>query len=385
MPKQKRKVRLYGVTSDNAAYTLTGLRPCPSGHCSQRLQRRTCVGNVLDEMLTTGATYKEQKIDIQEVKKVTDPGAYVIETQNLTKKYSSSLVVDGLNLRIKRGEVFGFLGPNGAGKTTSIKMMVGLLKPTEGGVLIEGEKIESVEKGKIGVCPQDLVMWGGLTCEENIALIGDMYEVPRNVLKDGIKQLLRDLILSDKTKTLASQLSGGMKRRLNLAMALIHDPEIVVLDEPSAGLDPQSRLVLWDYIHSLSKEKGKTIILTTHLMEEADRLSDRIAIMDRGKLLVLDTPESLKKKIGRGDVVEIQLSNPEMNEKVVSLMKSMEGIEEVKEIKGKVNVRALDAVSKLPGMIRSIEEMGINIVDTSIRRNTLEDVFIHLTGRVLRE
>ncbi|MGB3458878.1 MAG: ABC transporter ATP-binding protein [Halobacteriota archaeon] len=310
---------------------------------------------------------------------------YVIETQNLTKKYNSFIAVDGLNLRIKKGEVFGFLGPNGAGKTTSIKMMVGLLKPTKGRVLIEGEEIKSVEKGKIGVCPQDLVIWDGLTCEENIALIGDMYEVPGNVLKERIKQLLRDLILSDKTKTLASQLSGGMKRRLNLAMALIHEPEIVVLDEPSAGLDPQSRLVLWEYIHSLSKEKGKTIILTTHLMEEADRLSDRIAIMDHGKLLVLDTPESLKKKIGRGDVVEIQLSNQEMNDKVVSLMNSMEGIEEVKEIKGKVNVRALDSVSKLPGMIRSIEKMGINIVDTSIRRNTLEDVFIHLTGRGLRE
>ena len=319
------------------------------------------------------------------MKEVVNSDRYILETQNLTKKYNSFLAVDGLNLRIKRGEVFGFLGPNGAGKTTSIKMMVGLLKPTKGGVLIEGEEIESVEKGKIGVCPQDLVIWDGLTCEENIALIGDMYEVPRNVLKERVKQLLRDLILSDKTKTLASQLSGGMKRRLNLAMALIHDPEIVVLDEPSAGLDPQSRLVLWEHIHSLSKEKGKTIILTTHIMEEADRLSDRIAIMDHGKLLVLDTPESLKKKIGRGDVVEIQLSNPGMNEKVVSLMKSMEGIEEVKEIKGKVNVRALDAVSKLPGMIRSIEEMGISILDTSIRRNTLEDVFIHLTGRGLRE
>ena len=316
---------------------------------------------------------------------MTDLGAYVIETQNLTKKYNSFLAVDGLNLRIKKGEVFGFLGPNGAGKTTSIKMMVGLSKPTKGRVLIEGEEIESVEKGKIGVCPQDLVIWDGLTCEENIALIGDMYEVPGKVLKERIKQLLHDLILSDKTKTLASQLSGGMKRRLNLAMALIHEPEIVVLDEPSAGLDPQSRLVLWEYIHSLSKEKGKTIILTTHIMEEADRLSDRIAIMDHGKLLILDTPESLKKKVGRGDVVEIQLSNPGMNEKVVSLMRSMEGIEEVKEIKGKVNVRALDAVSKLPGMIRSIEEMGVSILDTSIRRNTLEDVFIHLTGRGLRE
>ena len=319
------------------------------------------------------------------MKEVVNSDRYILETQNLTKKYNSFLAVDGLNLRIRKGEVFGFLGPNGAGKTTSIKMMVGLLKPTKGRVLIEGEEIESVEKGKIGVCPQDLVIWDGLTCEENIALIGDMYEVPGKVLKERIKQLLRDLILSDKTKILASQLSGGMKRRLNLAMALIHEPEIVVLDEPSAGLDPQSRLVLWEYIHSLSKEKGKTIILTTHLMEEADRLSDRIAIMDHGKLLVLDTPESLKKKIGRGDVIEIQLSNPEMNDKVVSLMKSTEGIEEVKEIKGKVNVRALDAVSKLPGMIRSIEEMGISILDTSIRRNTLEDVFIHLTGRGLRE
>ncbi len=319
------------------------------------------------------------------MKEVVNSDRYILETQNLTKKYNSFLAVDGLNLRIRKGEVFGFLGPNGAGKTTSIKMMVGLLKPTKGRVLIEGEEIESVEKGKIGVCPQDLVIWDGLTCEENIALIGDMYEVPGKVLKERIKQLLRDLILSDKTKILASQLSGGMKRRLNLAMALIHEPEIVVLDEPSAGLDPQSRLVLWEYIRSLSKEKGKTIILTTHIMEEADRLSDRIAIMDHGKLLVLDTPESLKKKIGRGDVVEIQLSNPGMNEKVVSLMKSMEGIEEVKEIKGKVNVRALDAVSKLPGMIRSIEEMGISILDTSIRRNTLEDVFIHLTGRGLRE
>ena len=316
---------------------------------------------------------------------MTDIGGYVIETQNLTKKYNSFLVVDGLNLRIRKGEVFGFLGPNGAGKTTSIKMIVGLLKPTKGRVLIEGEEIESVEKGKIGVCPQDLVIWDGLTCEENIALIGDMYEVPGKVLKERLKQLLRDLILSDKTKIPASQLSGGMKRRLNLAMALIHEPEIVVLDEPSAGLDPQSRLVLWEYIHSLSKEKGKTIILTTHIMEEADRLSDRIAIMDHGKLLILDTPESLKKKVGRGDIVEIQLSNPEMNDKVVSLMRSMEGIEEVKEIKGKVNVRALDAVSKLPGMIRSIEEMDVSVLDTSIRRNTLEDVFIHLTGRGLRE
>ena len=314
-----------------------------------------------------------------------DAEEYVIETQDLTKKYNSFLAVDALNLRIKKGEVFGFLGPKGAGKTTSIKMMVSLLKPTSGRVLINGEKIGKAEKGKIGVCPQDLVIWDDLTCEENLYFMGDMYEVPRKITKERVKKLLGDLKLFDKVKTLAAQLSGGMKRRLNLAMALIHDPEILVLDEPSVGMDPQSRLVLWDYIQSLSKKKGKTVILTTHLMEEADRLSDRIAIIDHGKLLLLDTPENLKKKIGRGDIIEMQLSNTEMNKKVVNLMKSIKGIEEVNEIKGRVSVRALDAVSKLPKMIDSIEKIGINILNTSIRRNTLEDVFIYLTGRGLRE
>lgn len=314
-----------------------------------------------------------------------DAGEYVIETQNLTKKYNSFLAVDALNLRIKKGEVFGFLGPNGAGKTTSIKMMVSLLKPTSGRVLINGEEIGKAEKGKIGVCPQDLVIWDDLTCEENLYFMGDMYEVPRRVSRERAKKLLGDLKLSDKVKTLVTQLSGGMKRRLNLAMALIHDPEILVLDEPSVGMDPQSRLVLWDYIQSLSKKKGKTVILTTHLMEEADRLSDRIAIIDHGKLLLLDTPENLKKKIGRGDIIEIQLSNTGMNKKVVNLMKSIEGVEEVNEIKGRVSIRALDAVSKLPKMIDSIEKIGVNILNTSIRRNTLEDVFIYLTGRGLRE
>ena len=316
---------------------------------------------------------------------MTDIEEYVIETQNLTKKYNGFLAVDALNLRIKKGEVFGFLGPNGAGKTTSIKMMVSLLKPTSGKVLINGEEIGRAEKGKIGVCPQDLVIWDGLTCEENLYFMGDMYEVPGRISKERVKKLLDNLKLFDKAKTLASHLSGGMKRRLNLAMALIHDPEILVLDEPSAGMDPQSRLVLWDYIQYLSKKKGKTIILTTHLMEEADRLSDRIAIIDHGKLLLLDTPENLKKKIGRGDIIEIQLSNTEMNKKVVNLMKSIKGIEEVNEIKGKVSVRALDAVSKLPKMIDSIEKIDVNILNTSIRRNTLEDVFIYLTGRGLRE
>jgi ABC-2 type transport system ATP-binding protein len=176
-----------------------------------------------------------------------------------------------------------------------------------------------------------------------------------------------------------------MKRRLNVALSLVHDPMIVFLDEPSAGLDPQSRLLLWDFIRSLRDKEGKTIVLTTHIMEEADALSNRIAIIDHGKLLLLDTPENLKKTIGRGDIVEIQLANAMVNKQVITLIKSLDGIEEVKELRGKVTIRALNAASKLPQMIDLIESANGNVLDISIRGNTLEDVFIYLTGRDLRE
>lgn len=309
----------------------------------------------------------------------------IIETKNLTKKYNGFFAVKNLNLKIRKGEVFGLLGPNGAGKTTSIKMITGILKPTKGEILINGKNVSSMMKEKIGLCPQDIVIWDSLTCEENLRLIGEMYSVPKNVLKERTKKLLKDLLLTEKTKSLAGSLSGGMKRRLNLGMALVHEPDVVVLDEPSAGLDPQSRLVLWDYINALSKNDGKTIILTTHFMEEADRLSDRIAIMDKGELLVLDTPENLKKKLGKGDVVEIKLSNTEMNKKALEMINAVEGVEEVKEIKDKVVVRMLDAVNKIPKIIGRIEGLNTTIADVSIRRNTLEDIFISLTGRGLRE
>ena len=310
---------------------------------------------------------------------------YIIETKNLTKKYNGFFAVKNLNLKIRKGEVFGFLGPNGAGKTTSIKMITGILKPTKGEILINGKNVFSMIKEKIGLCPQDIVIWDSLTCEENLRLIGEMYGVEKNVLNERTKKLLKDLMLADKARALASSLSGGMKRRLNLGMALVHEPDIVVLDEPSAGLDPQSRLVLWDYINSLSKNEGKTIILTTHFMEEADRLSDRVAIMDKGELLVLDTPKNLKKKLGKGDVVEIKLSNTEVIEKALEMISTIDGVEEAKEIRGMIVVRALDAMRKLPMIIDALKELDTEITDTSIRHNTLEDVFISLTGRGLRE
>jgi ABC-2 type transport system ATP-binding protein len=309
---------------------------------------------------------------------------YALQVQALTKRYGDLVAVDDLTLQIKKGEIFGFLGPNGAGKTTAINMMVGLLSPTGGAVLINGQDRARVPKRSIGICPQEIVLWEELTCVENLTVIGDMYDLPRAVTNERVRSLLADLALSEKANARVSQLSGGMKRRLNVALAVVHDPDIVVLDEPSSGLDPQSRLLLWDFVRSL-KGKGKTTILTTHAMEEADALSDRVAIIDHGKLLQLDTPQNLKRTIGSGDIIEMQLAEPERNDTVMASFKSVKGIQEIKDVGGKINVRALNAVSLLPEILERVDAMHARVSDIAIRENTLEDVFIYLTGRGLRE
>jgi len=311
--------------------------------------------------------------------------AYALQAQGLTKIYGDLVAVDNLTLQIKRGEIFGFLGPNGAGKTTSISMMVGLLTPTRGTVLIDGRDRARVPKRSIGICPQELVLWEELTCAENLILMGDMYDLPRSVTRARTSSLLADLALTEKANARVSQLSGGLKRRLNVALAVIHDPDIVVLDEPSAGLDPQSRLLLWDFIRTLKEEDEKTTILTTHAMEEADALSDRIAIIDHGKLLQLDTPANLKRTIGTGDVIELQLAEPDTKAAVIAELTSIKGIDEINDVGAKVNIRALNAVNLLPQVIERVEAIGAHVSDMSIRENTLEDVFIYLTGRGLRE
>lgn len=309
----------------------------------------------------------------------------MIEAINLTKKYDDLIAVDSLNIGIKKGEVFGFLGPNGAGKTTSIKMMVGLLRPTSGKVNINGIDVQKIEKGSIGICPQELMLWENLTCKESLNLMADMYEIPKSTRNPRVQKLLNDLFLQEKADTVVSKLSGGMKRRLNLALSVVHEPEVVVLDEPSEGLDPQSRRVLWNYIRSMRDDEGKTVILTTHIMDEADQLSDRIAIIDHGKLIRLDTPEKLKKEIGEGDVVDIKLSDPLRNEDLIHELKDQKDVISVHEVKGRINIRALNAVGKLPIMMQTVEKLDLSIADISVRQNTLEDVFIQLTGTGLRE
>jgi ABC-2 type transport system ATP-binding protein len=314
---------------------------------------------------------------------------YIIETQDLVKVFGKDVrAVDGLSIKVKRGEVFGFLGPNGAGKTTAIKMMVGLLKPTSGKTLIDGTEIKAgskVIKERVGVCPQEVTIWDALTTYENLRMIGDLYDSPKKELEERIDKLLSDLQLEDKRNSRAKALSGGMKRRLNLAMALVHDPEIVVLDEPSPGLDPQSRLVLWDFIQEIPKKGEKTVILTTHFMEEADRLSNTVAIIDHGKLLVNDTPEALKNSIGEGDALVLTFEEKADLKKAAADFDKLEDVLSATVAGGSVVLRVKDAMSRLPMLFEVVQDHGSQVKDVSYRGTTLEDVFISLTGRGLRE
>ncbi len=313
----------------------------------------------------------------------------VLRTEGLTRRYGDLIAVNDLSLEIREGEVFGFLGPNGAGKTTSINMMCGLLKPDAGRVLIHDKPVENGAtevRARVGVCPQEIVLWERLTCQEQLEFIGQMYGVPGRIARQRAERLLDDLDLSEKRHKQARTLSGGMQRRLNLAMALVHEPEIVVLDEPEAGLDPQSRVKVREYIQRLAR--SKTVILTTHNMDEAERLADRVAIIDHGQLLVVDTPDALKQRVGEGDVIEIGLAGQPDDAVIQQARTALQAVAEgVVYSQGQdvLVVRALNGVGHLPVVLNALEAAGLQAGDVRLRENTLEDVFIELTGRRLRE
>jgi ABC-2 type transport system ATP-binding protein len=308
----------------------------------------------------------------------------VLQAIGLTKRYGDLFAVNNLSLQVYAGEVFGLLGPNGAGKTTSINMMCGLLKPDGGHVTIHGQIVTSGSadlRSRVGVCPQEIVLWKKLTSLEQLQFIGEMYGLKASKVRQRSMHLLEQLDLVEKTHKLAKTLSGGMQRRLNLAMALVHDPEIVILDEPAAGLDPQSRVKVREYIKTLAQDK--TIILTTHNMDEAERLADRVAIIDHGELLVLDTPEALKHSVGEGDVLEIALKD-----KSAPVQVALSDLEDraIVTMTGEIlHVRALDIVNLLPLILEKLTTAGIQPGEVRLRENTLEDVFIRMTGRRLRE
>jgi ABC-2 type transport system ATP-binding protein len=310
----------------------------------------------------------------------------ILSLSGLRKSFGDVDAVRDLSLDVLRGEVFGFLGPNGAGKTTTIRMLCGLLEADGGDIRVNGtalrDDIRSCRR-RIGLCPQELVIWETLTCLEQLVFVGTQYDLSRGVARRRALELLDTLGLSDKAKKLAKTLSGGMKRRLNLALALVHDPELLVLDEPQAGLDPQSRILVREYIRALSEEK--TVLLTTHEMDEADRLAQRIGIIDHGQLLVLDTPEALKEKHAGGEILEISFAEADAEALRQISEELPEGLTRLESLPGTLRVSGPTLHERIPALLQSLQARGLEPRDLTIRKPTLEDVFISLTGRGLRE
>lgn len=309
-----------------------------------------------------------------------------LSVEGLSKHYGDLAAVDHISFSVCRGEVFGLLGPNGAGKTTTIKMLCGLIKADAGEIVYDGLSMASDYdriKSMIGLCPQDIVIWEYLTCLEQLKFVGMSYGLSSQKAVKSSEYLLDTLGLLDKKNKLASTLSGGMQRRLNIALALVHDPKIIILDEPQAGLDPQSRILVRDFIRQLAKRK--TVILTTHDMDEADRLSDKVAIVDHGKILIIDTPEKLKEKNGASDIIQIRTS--ENNQvKINQFLSALPPVFTEKEYSdGLLLLSASNAVELIAAITKMLKDYHIQMDDINLRKRTLEDAFISLTGRGLRE
>lgn len=308
----------------------------------------------------------------------------ILHLDRLTKSYGDILAVNDLSLEIYEGEILGLLGPNGAGKTTTINLIAGIIKPDRGQVFFKGSPIQDSNGNylkKIGICPQENVYWKKLTPEEQLIFLGQMYGMGPELIRERSQILIEALDLTEVARRLTGKLSGGMKRRLNIALALIHDPQILILDEPEAGLDPQSRINIRDYIKSSAI--NKTVILTTHNMDEAHRMADRVAVIDRGKLLVIDTPDALVGKVGEGDVLEIEIAG--FGSGKVNIVLDLPDQSQKLLLDDMLQIRGLDLVNHLPGILSGLEKSGIQIGEIRLRKNTLEDVFIQLTGRRLWE
>lgn len=313
----------------------------------------------------------------------------VIETVNLTKKFNGLTAVDHINLKVRKGKIFGLLGPNGAGKTTTINMLITLMKPTEGTAIVGGYDIikDPIKvRSKIGVVFQDTSVDRYLTGYENMWLHGKIYNIPNNVLKRKIIELLDFVELLDKKDVEVRKYSGGMIRRLEIARGLLHTPEILFLDEPTIGLDPHTRAHIWEYIKSIKEKENMTILMTTHYMDEAEKLCDRVAIIDYGKIIAIGTPEELKNSIG-GDVIYIKLqNNTEKNKEFLERLRNnnFEGkIERVSPENIILSVK--DAAISIPQIFEIANKTNVKIKEIKYTKPTLEDVFLKLTGRKLRE
>ena len=306
--------------------------------------------------------------------------SFAVQTYQLTKVFDSLVAVDGIELNIRKGELFALLGPNGAGKTTTINMLCCLLKPTSGTATIMGYDINKQSfkiKEIIGVSPQETSISEHLNTRENLNLIGRIHNIDAKELKSRSQQLLEAMGLVERARDQVRKFSGGMKRRLNIMMALIHNPEILFLDEPTLGLDPQARRAVWDYIVNLKGDK--TILLTTHYMDEADFLADRVGIMDEGKIVALGTSHELKTSMLRKNTMVV--SARDINQKVINEMQSKYA--EVRVSNGTMLIT--DEQLDFKEVVDLLQSSGATVRSAYIKEPTLDDVFLHITGKELRE
>jgi len=320
-------------------------------------------------------------------------GKSVIVTHKLTKVYKGNTkAVDGISFEVKAGEIFAFLGPNGAGKTTTIKMLNTLLPITSGRAVVAGfdvAKHPAEVRRRIGYAAQDVGVDEHATGRENLTLYGHFYRLDNATIKRRVKNILEIVGLTEYGNKMASTYSGGMRKRLDLAMGLIHRPQILFLDEPTTGLDPQTRAHIWEYIQKLVGKLGMTIFLTTHYMEEADRLASRIAIIDLGKIITMGTADELKRSIG-GDVVSISPAgdNPEACKELVKraeeVLTGKPFVVGTKPADSELAVYVKDGGSAAPGIMQVLDAQGIAVRTMSISRPSLDDVFLKYTGRTIR-
>jgi len=308
-----------------------------------------------------------------------------IKTVDLTKKFDELTAVDHVSFEVWQGEIFGFLGPNGAGKTTTIRMLTTLLKPTEGTAKVWGYDImkerDAVRKS-IGIVFQEPSLDDLLTGKENLDFHGRIYGIPKAERERRIKELLELAQLSERADDLVRTYSGGMRRRLEIARGLMHHPKVLFLDEPTLGLDPQTRRAVWSYIQRMNKDEEVTIFLTTHYMEEADHLCERIAIIDYGRIAAMDTPEKLKSRIG-GEVVHLKTS--ETNQKIMKKLSEEDFIQDIRMIREGFVLTVKNGQRAVPRLIEAATQLGVTVEECSIHTPNLEDVFLHYTGRRIRE
>ncbi len=307
----------------------------------------------------------------------------IIHVENLVKIYKGGIrAVDSINLNIKKGEIYGFLGPNGAGKTTTVKMLTTMIKPTSGNAIINGLDVikdQAKVRKMIGLVPQDLSVDDDLKGIENLELQASFYGIPKDDARERANELLKLVDLYEAKDRYVSTYSGGMRKRLDLITGLIHNPEILFLDEPTLGLDVQTRAKMWDYISKLRKEYGITIFLTTHYLEEADSLCDRIGIIDHGKIVVEGSPSELKAKVGF-DVVDIVVDNPELFKNILNDVSDISMMDN-KTIRFKVP----ESEVYLPKLFQKIYENRLKIQRIRVEKPSLDSVFIKYTGKEMRE